>query len=265
MPAIITLSVWKLEKLNIALIKWPLIGFITLILGAISTWLIVNRFTLTKTEKAAALPLGGFSNLGALGSFTVLMVLGEQALAFVPLFKLMEEFFYYALLMPIIKKTSGSSQAGRVGWWRDPVLLATTSGLILGLVLNFFQVERLPIFSTINEWLVPLFTFSLLIAVGSGFQLSGIKKYLPITLLIAIVKQWCLPAVITAACWKTGMRGLELQTVFVLSSMPTAFIAVLPAQLFKLDLEIANTGWAVSSMIYLINLMMLSTIVRFIL
>lgn len=254
MPAIIVMSIWNLGQLKLQLLVWPLLGLTTLMSGAIMAFCVARLFKLSKSETGALLPVGGFSNLGAIGSFSVLSILGEPALALVPLYKLFEEAFYYGALLPFIKRMTGSKGHGKKDWYKDPILIFTFAALCMGLSLNVFQIPRPDTIATTNHWLVPFFTFSLLVAVGSGYSVSGLKQYFCVALTLAVLKQLLLPIVITFLFWLVGYQSRELQFVFILTSMPTAFIAVIPAQWFKLELGIANTGWAVSSVMYLILL-----------
>ena len=66
----------------------------------------------------------------------------------------------------------------------------------------------------------------------------------------------------TVAAWLLGLGayqdGLLIYVLLILSAMPPAVMSLVPAQLYKLDIELANANWIVSTSMLLVVLPKLS-------
>ncbi len=75
-----------------------------------------------------------------------------------------------------------------------------------------------------------------------------------------------LPGIITLAAYILGYgdmdSALPLKIAFVLSSMPVAMNALLPPALLKLDLDLANACWLVSTLALFLVIPWLSFVVH---
>ena len=90
----------------------------------------------------------------------------------------------------------------------------------------------------------------MLISIGLAMHFSNMKSHVSSTISVLVIKFILVPVTVTGAAYLLGMGkilgGLPLKTVFVLSSMPAGFLSVMPAGLYDLDLDYANTAWLVT-------------------
>ena len=126
-------------------------------------------------------------------------------------------------------------------------LLAVTAGL----VLNMTDIARPGFLSRVNAWLIPGGTFFLLVSIGLGMHLGRMRPYLKEGMLVAMVKFLLVPPLMTSLAFLLGLGGIDgglpLKVVLIQSSMPVAFSALIPASLYDLDLDLANTCWLVTT------------------
>jgi predicted permease len=257
-PLSVLLAVWQLDIQSWFLAWLPLVGLVFLISGFFIGWLVSKLFRLSNIQHAVVAPAGSFTNIGAVGALVVFVYLGESGFALLPLFKLFEEIVYFGFLFPYAARYSALPQLKKRSWWQDPVLQTMFVILVLGVTLNLTGVVRPDWFKTLTSVLVPLGTFCLMISVGLVFRFRSILQHWRVALTLALGKQILLPAIVFCMVVLVGQaeiyNGLMLQVAVVLAAMPIAFIVILPAAMYKLDQDLANACWVVSSLTFLVML-----------
>lgn len=112
------------------------------------------------------------------------MLLGEQSLVFVALFRLVEEFIYYTIGFPIAKsyglqeKENENRKQVMIKMLKDPFIMAAFLAIAMGGILNFSPLERPDIYVTLIDISVPLFTLLLVIPLGYNIHFTALKGYL---------------------------------------------------------------------------------------
>ncbi|MBI3857384.1 MAG: AEC family transporter, partial [Planctomycetes bacterium] len=93
--------------------------------------------------------------------------------------------------------------------------------------------------------------------VGLTLRSAALGRRLPLCLGVAAIKFALLPCAASGALWALGYRGLHLQTALVCASMPVAFMAVVGANLVRLDEEVLGTLWlfTTASMVVVVPLL----------
>ncbi|MEH6452388.1 MAG: AEC family transporter [Psychromonas sp.] len=264
-PLSVLLAVWQLDIQSWLLAWLPFFGLIFLISGFLIGWLVSKLFKLSDIQHAVVAPAGSFTNIGAVGALVVFVYLGETGLAMLPLFKLFEEVVYFGFLFPYAERFSTLKKRKKRAWWQDPVLQTMFVILLLGVSLNLTEVVRPDWFKSLTSLLVPLGTFCLMISVGLVFRFKSILQHWRIALTLSLGKQILLPSIVFLLVVATGQAqlydGLMLQVAVLLAAMPIAFIVILPAAMFKLDQDLANACWVVSSLIFLAMLPFFPTLI----
>jgi len=257
-PISVMLAIWQLEIESWALAWLPIIGVAILLGGFLIGWLVSKSFKLKEVQKAVVAPAGGFTNMAAIGSLIVFIYLGETAFALVPLFKLLEELIYFGIFFPYSERFSTLQNIKKRALWKDPTLLVMFIALTLGATLNFTELVRPQWFENVTSVLIPLGTFSMMISVGLVFRFKTILQHWKVALTLSLSKQLILPIMIYCFVTLIGQGqaydGLVLQIAVILSSMPIAFLVILPASIYKLDQDLANSCWVISSLVFLIML-----------
>lgn len=267
-PIIFVGAVWLVPLEETALVAMPFVALFALFLGGALAWILARSLGLSRPSTGAHIAAGWFTNIGSIGALVVFVLLGEEAFALVPIYKLLEELSYYTLGFPLLR--SFSEAAGpddatgplrRV--IRDPFVLVATGSILAGLALNALDFERPQFWGPLNGALVPLSSFILLTTIGMTMSVTSVRRNFVASLGIVAIKHVVVPAATTALAALIGFGatqdGIPLRVVLILSCMPAGFISIVATSLYKLDVDLANSNWLLSnlSLLVVIPLVML--------
>ncbi|WP_413700116.1 AEC family transporter [Psychromonas sp. KJ10-10] len=267
-PLSVLLAIWQLNIQSWHLAWLPIIGTSFLLLGFVIGWLVSKCYRLPSLQHAVVAPAGSFTNLGAIGALVVFVYLGESGFALIPLFKLFEEVVYFGFLFPYAQSYSQLTQLKKRRWWQDPILKTMFVVLLIGGLLNQTGIIRPVWFESLTSILVPIGTFSLMVSVGLVFRFKSVLQHWRVALTLALCKQIILPIIVFCLVMIIGQadlyNGLFLQVAVLLAAMPMAFIVIMPATIYKLDQNLANACWIISSLVFLVMLPFIPNILNWI-
>lgn len=271
-PVAIVGAIWTIRSHDISLAFLPIIGFFSLLAGGVLALAAARLMDLPPRQAGAMFGCGSFTNIGSIGALVCFVFLGEAGFALVPIYKLFEEFSYYAIGFPIAKYYSDRRAADEGTWARvkrlarDPFILTAFAAILLGGVLNVSGVRRPEAFAVLNTVLVPLGTVMLLASIGLALRFRRVRDYLAESAVVALIKFVLVPAAATTLAWWAGLgdvqEGLPLKVVLILSSMPVAFNALIPPSLYDLDLDLANSCWFVTTVLLILVLPVLLLVMQ---
>lgn len=255
-----TATVWgiRVESLRIALL--PALGASILLLGGTVAVLLARVWGLSRRQTGSYFACGSFSNIGSIGALVVIVFLGEEGFAYVPLYKLFEEIVYFAIGFPIAKGFSlapGANRAESTAWRLKTILgdlfvAAALASIAAGGALNLAGVERPEALRALSTALVPTGTFLLLVSIGLSMTFSNIAGYRRECVALLGLKFVVLPATACLIAWLCGLGavhdGMPLKVVLILASMPVGFIALIPPSIYELDLNLSNACWLTSTL-----------------
>lgn len=248
-PVITLGAFWIVKVENIKLMIIPILGLSALILGGAAGFIAANIMKLEKKQKGALFVSASFTNIGTFGGLICYVFFGEASYAFVSIYKLLEDLYYYAVGFPIAKAHGDINEKRRsiLTVILDPYILIALFGIIIGMALNISGMDRPTYYSTINEILIPVSSLLLVTSVGFNMRIAAIGGYIKECLVISMIKFMITPFVITLLAYFLGIGefsdGLALKVIFVLSAMPPAFTSLIPPQLYNLDTDLANSSW----------------------
>jgi len=255
-------AVWVIRIDDIRIATLPLLCILALGLGGVLALVAARVMGLGRKQTGAYFACGSFSNLGSIGALLAFVFLGEQGFAIVPLYKLLEESYYYTVGFPITKYYSTEEKKKEKLLSRlkevytDIFVLTALAAVTLGAILNVAGVERPVFFGKVTSLFVPVGTFILLVSIGLAMRFSSIRDYFKESLAIAAIKFAVLPLVIGTIAVLLGFSaidgGLPLKVVLILSSMPVAFTALVPPSIYDLDIDLANACWLTSTLALII-------------
>jgi predicted permease len=269
-PVAVVGAIWTIQVNDGRMAAFPLLGICGILLGG---WLAfrASKFLKLEREKAGSFfTCGSFSNMGTLGGLICYIFLGEMGFALVAFYRVFEEFTYYAVGFPIAKlysteiheKENWKGRLKRVG--TDVFILVSLSSLLLGGLLNLSGLKRPETYREINSVLIPLGAFVLLTSIGLAMRVKKIRDYLKECLVISAIKFLIVPATMTLTAFLMGYgkieNGLPLKVVLILSSMPVAFMALIPPSLYDLDMDLANSCWFFTTSMLIVVLPVLYTL-----
>jgi len=253
-------TVWIIRIDNLRLVALPAIGLFILLFGGALALGFARVLKLNRRQTGSFFACGSFSNIGSIGALVVFVFLGEEAFAYVPLYKLFEEVFYFTIGFPIAKYFSPADEAAsdetmalrlkRV--FSDIFVIGALAAITIGGGLNLAGVERPEIVGTLNAIFIPVGTFILLVSIGMAMRFSSIRRYVRECAAIAGIKFAILPVTACLVGYFIGYgsmhAGLPLKVVLILSSAPVAFTALIPPSIYDLDLELSNACWLTSTL-----------------
>lgn len=260
LPWPILFTFWSIESIPAGLMVIPFLGVGSLLVGGLSAFAIV-RITGIAPEKAGSLFVCGMmTNLGIIGGLIGMLFFGSEGFLAVQLFTMFEVFTYYLIGFPM------SQQIGRgdgTGFHFDPKLLISKpmsllplTAIIIGLILRGLNVPAPELLNKVSSVIVPSVTALIGFSIGLTLKVSRIRNYRREAGYIAIIKFLIIPGIIIPAAALLGLPdmlgGVAFKMVIFLSFGPVALIALVPPQLYGLDLDLANSGWLVTTVIHLL-------------
>lgn len=255
MPFSAMLSLWGLSKPEPALLALPLLGVASYIWGGALALLAARLLKLDRQQTGAFYCCGTFTNIAAVGGLVCLVFLGEDTIALVALYRLLEEVYYFGVSFPVARRYSRQADSYMSGTGRlrfGPLIWIIVFALLLGIALNLGGIARPEMAGTIASMAMLFATVLCLFAIGLSLRLSRFFCFTGPGIAMCLIKFIGAPVVITSLAAMAGFanweNGLVLKVVAVLSSMPVAMTALVPPSLFDLDVDLANACWIFSTL-----------------
>jgi predicted permease len=251
-------SFWIAPLKNIGIAALPFLGAFAVLFGGFLAYMIALFTGMSREQRAVFSVSGGFTNMGSLGGLVVFILLGEAGFALVAFYQIFEKFVYFLIGFPLARSHSSlvrkdpSEKPGFLKVLKDPFIIINAAALISGAGLNLSGMARPEVFFHINRVLVPLGSFGLLFSIGLAIRFGRMKPYLGYGTIIVLIKSLAVPAATFFIGYILGLgsfeHGLALKTVLILSAMPVGFLSLVPPTLYKMDIDLANTNWFLSTM-----------------
>lgn len=249
---IITIGAFWVAKIeDIKLIIIPVLGLSAFVLGGILGLIAAKVMKLDRKQTGSLYVTSSFTNIGSFGGLICYMFFGEVSFAFVSMYKLLEELYYYTVGFSIAKSYGNDDTDGvkpsLTSLLLDPYIIVAFSSILIGFSLNLTGLNRPLGYSSINSMLIPLSSLLLVTSVGFRMKVTAVGKYIKECLAVSAIKFIIIPIVITSAAYLLGLGelsdGLVIKVILVLSAMPPAFTSLIPTQLYNLDIDLANSCW----------------------
>lgn len=249
------LAVWNAQLLNNA---WAL-PFITLtgwfasmaIALAAQPWL-----RHAPKQRGAFLFSTCLSNHGyTLLGIVALLVFGEVGLAQATYAQLLIVPFLILVCFPVARHFGGESKPTGVRQFLKENLLDKRNlpllAMLSGLVLNLSGVERPALFSDVIRIAVYIGTLISGIAVGLLFNASKILTYRRENLFSILYRSTLYPLFFFGAAKLFGLGPLDTFVLVLFGIVPSAIYSNLISDLFKLDKNLANSVYIISTTLFL--------------
>lgn len=246
---------WIVDLKNISIIAVPLIGIGALVMGSLFALLFAKLFKHEKNERGAMFCCGSSSNIGIIGALICFALFGEVGFAFCALYKFFELPYYYLIVYPVAK-TFSENRSGKSDRWylkliKDPIIIVYFSSIVLGLIFNALNIPRSNIFEIINSVFIPLSSLLLIVAIGYTMRFSKIANYKKEVLSISAIKYLLTPLIVISLSLLLGhdkiADGVLFKTLVILSALPCGFNSLIPVQMYKLNINLANSCWIVTT------------------
>ncbi|ADU31915.1 AEC family transporter [Evansella cellulosilytica] len=272
-PIILFAAFWYVQLDDLRLISLPALGLITLIMGGTLAIYASKKVLKLPAHKTGSMFTSGmFTNLGSFGALFCYVFLGEASLAFVALFRLFEDVLYYTVGFPVAqsygeKKKEVKEKSAFMKIITNPFIVVTFVAILLGTILNLSPWDRPEFFATLNGILVPLFTILLVVPTGFSLMLNKTRGYLKEGFTITAIKYGIVPLIVIPLGLIVGLHtiydGIPFKVLVILAFMPPGFSSLVPPQLFKLDVNLANSSWLINTVLLVITLPILYLVISF--
>lgn len=242
--------------------------------GSLTGWLIGRWARLPAIDRASFFLGGASSNVLTFGGITVVLLLSspedpyaEISLADLMIYRLLESPYYYVIAWPLAASIAGADHSGPVRfreYVRDAVRgpnMAPIVGIVAGVALSLAGVPRPEMLDGIAEILVKLAIVVLGISVGIGLRRAAPLRHLKACLCISAIKFLLMPLVAISMALLLGFDGRSLQVILIAACMPVAFMAVVGATLYRLDVELVGSFWVFTTTAMIVVVPVLSAII----
>ncbi|MFC1798997.1 AEC family transporter [Thermodesulfobacteriota bacterium] len=271
-PIAILGGTWIIRLDRLRMVALPFMGILLIFIGGFLALFAARYFQLTRKQTGSYILSGACSNTGAIGALVCFIYLGEAGFAVVPLFRLLELFVFFGIGFPLAKSYSldVSEKASFLVSFKkaftDIFVIIFICSVSIGLLLNLSEIQRPEIYKTINAIFIPTGSFLLLSSIGMGMKFSKVSVFFKESLLISVIKFILLPGIMVSIGYFLGLgkidNGLPLQVVLILSSMPVAFISMVPPTLYDLDIDLSNSCWLTSNFLMIIEIPVLMFLIQ---
>lgn len=248
-------SFWRLPLSSGVLYLLPLLGLLSLAVGAVGA-LAVNRLFHIPPQRAASVFVAAmFTNIVSFGGLTAYVFFGYEAYGLVMLINMFVSFTYYAVGFPISERIAAGAQnpfaiSPRLLLER-PYLLIPILSMAAGVILNVTGAPQLHWLNILSSVLIVLVSAILGLSIGLTLWFSRLKEYRFEVFLVAIIKFALVPLVLVPVGLLVGlpsvMGGLPFRVLCIVAFMPVAFNALVPPALYGFDLDLANSAWIVTT------------------
>lgn len=248
-------SFWRISLDFRGLVVFPLLGLVSLVIGAVGA-IIVNRlFRIPPARAASVFVAGMFTNIVSFGGLIVYVFFGYEGYGFVQLFNMFVAFLYYSVGFPVSERLS---QASERPFALSPKLLLARPyifipliAMAIGLVFNLLRIPQVLFLNALSSFVIPLFAGLMGLSIGITMYFGKIREYRTEIALIALIKFFLVPIIMLPLGLILGLQsvlhGLPFKVLVVLSFMPVAFNALVPPALYGFDLDLANSSWIVTT------------------
>ncbi len=259
LPWPILFTFWRVTQVSSRFIVIPLLGITSLIVGGVSATLFIRSTRMEAGKAGSLFSCGMMTNLGVIGGLIGLLFFGTDGYLTVQLFTMLEVLTYYLVVFPLAQQIGrGSDERFRIDFRlliSKPMSLIPLAAIIVGFSLRSFAVPAPDFLDRISAVLVPSVTGLIGFAIGLTLKVSKIHEYRRESTMIAAIKFLIIPAVIIPLAALLGvpslLDGTAFRMIVILSFSPVGLIAMVPPQLYDLDLNLSNSGWFVTTVIHL--------------
>ena len=257
-PVISLGAFWVVDFSNLALVSVPFIGAATLGIGAVLGIAASKILKHNKLQTGSFFCCGSAANAGTVGGLLCFAFFGEVGYSFMVMYCLLFTPVLYFVSFPGAAYYSGKHASKGIikTLLGDKLVIIFIATVIVGFALNLLGVERPAFYSTINEYLIPISSFFLVMSLGYTMRFSKIKHYPKEIVIMNVIKYILTPAFVIAVALVFGLQnygdGTLFKSLIILSAMPVGFNALLPINIYGLDIDLGNSCWIVSTLLLVI-------------
>lgn len=253
-PIITLAAFWIVDFSNISLVALPFMGAAALGFGSLLGVLASKMLGHNKLQTGSMFCCGSSTNFGSIGGLLCFAFFGEIGYSFAVMYCLFLTPSLYLLSFPgasyYSDENSDKSLLKRL--MGDKLVIIFFISLIAGVTLNLLGIERPAFLGTLNEYLIPTSSFFMVMSLGYTMRFSQIKHYPKEIAVMSVIKYIINPIFIIGISYLLGLNNYGDGTLFkvlvVLSALPVGFNALIPMNIYKLEVNLGNSCWIVTTL-----------------
>lgn len=258
-PIPVVNSFWKVTLPTGWLLLFTVLGVTALLVGGLSAIVFIRIFHIPPKRAGSVFTCAMFANIGAFGSIIGFTLFGDMGYMFVRLYAIFEIFLYYAVGFPLSSQISeGMITSLRFDFSslkKQPMAFIPLGAIAVGATLNFLDVPVSNIVDYASDLAIPFITGLLGFAIGITLHPAHVGNYKKEIVLISVSKFVVVPVVLITLGYLFRFHaisdGAPLKLLVFLAFLPSAFLALVPPSVYEFDLDCANSGWLVTTILYM--------------
>ena len=260
-PIAIVCAFW-VQRLEDKLLILPLLCLLSFMIGGISALISSKILKHNGKKKGALFSVSSFANMGSFGSIVSYALFGEPGYAIASIYRMGEQIYYYGVGFPIANLLGNEKE----GDLRKTIMTARIDNHIFifigafaaGILLNLTGLPRPIFFDKIIAIIVPTSTLLIVLASGYTVNFGKVREYIKECICVALIKYAVIPLLMLPVFYAVGIQymqdGLVLKVLIIMSCLPSALVALIPAQIYDLDYNLANSCWLFGTGLYFLVL-----------
>ncbi len=253
--SLVLLVIWDVE-IEPTLKLLPVVGasltLVMLLVGGLTSRLVVAGLR----SQASFAFASSLSNMGySMGGIVTFALLGEAGYGRSIIYLVFWSPLVFGLLFPLAQALGRDRFSFRVrdfvAVFRDPRSLPL-AGLVGGLLLNLSGLSRPEFLKPTVSVIMATASSTAMFAIGLALFLEKVRHHIRASAVICALKFLVSPLVACGLMSLFGVGGMSRQVVFILSVCPVAVYALVITNIFELDLDLANSLWVVTTVLFLL-------------
>ena len=251
------LSFWVMP-LSRSLLWLPLFSALFMLVPGSIAYLTFARRHKDALSRGAYYMSAMLTNIGTIAGLSAFILYDEVGFAYVQIVSSFQVGLLVLVCFPLAAmfRAQGAKEGTRVHLSLRELFLTPNQvpvlGLIAGLALNVFGVERPAVLGTAFQALVHIGAWTALFPVGCLVDFSRARPYIKKTADLIPLRFLLTPLIFFGLCRLLFADSVLIGSVLLIAAAPTAINAVLTARLYKLNVDLTVASFLVTTVIYLL-------------
>ena len=251
------LSFWVMP-LSRSLLWLPLFSALFMLVPGSIAYLTFARRHKDALSRGAYYMSAMLTNIGTIAGLSAFILYDEVGFAYVQIVSSFQVGLLVLVCFPLAAmfRAQGAKEGTRVHLSLRELFLTPNQvpvlGLIAGLALNVYGVERPAVFGTAFQALVHIGAWTALFPVGCLVDFSRALPYINKTADLIPLRFLLTPLIFFGLCRLLFADSVLIGSVLLIAAAPTAINAVLTARLYKLNVDLTVASFLVTTIIYLL-------------
>ena len=251
------LSFWVMP-LSRSLLWLPLFSALFMLVPGSIAYLTFARRHKDALSRGAYYMSAMLTNIGTIAGLSAFILYDEVGFAYVQIVSSFQVGLLVLVCFPLAAmfRAQGAKEGTRVHLSLRQLFLTPNQvpvlGLIAGLALNVYGVERPAVLGTAFQALVHIGAWTALFPVGCLVDFSRALPYIKKTADLIPLRFLLTPLIFFGLCRLLFADSVLIGSVLLIAAAPTAINAVLTARLYKLNVDLTVASFLVTTVIYLL-------------